>query len=76
MASQLIGCECVDLKSKLYQLEFWGTTLADCVPPRGMVMSGGSKAIITNGGGVNHYIYNSSSNSWKEDLYGIVSAEI
>ena len=76
MASQLISCDCVDKKSNLYQMEFWGTTLTDCVAPNGMVMSGGSKATITTDSGVQHYIYNSSSNAWKEDLYGIVSAQI
>lgn len=76
MAVELIHCNCIDHKNSLYQMEFWATSLSDCVAPSGMNMCGGSKAIITSANSVKHYIYNSSNNSWKEDAYGIVSAEM
>lgn len=77
MACELIHCTCVDHKANLYQMEFWATTLTDCVPPSGMVMAGGSKATITGSGStIRHYFYNSSNNTWKEDEYGIVSAQV
>ena len=76
MACELIHCTCVDHKANLYQMEFWATTLTDCVPPSGMIMSGGSKAVITTNSAVKNYIYDAGRDAWKEDAYGIVSAEI
>ena len=76
MACTLVSAKCVDHKLNLYQMEFWADSLSDIVPPSSMIMVGGSKAVITDSDGVKNYIYNSSTNEWKDDSYGIVSAEI
>lgn len=57
-------------------MEFWCESLSDIEVPSTMIMSGGSKAVVTNSNGVKNYVYNSSTNEWKEDSDGIASTEL
>ncbi len=62
----LLKAKCVDHKNSIYLMDFWATNISECEPPETMIMCGGSTATITDSDGVRNYVYNSSSEEWKE----------